>query len=172
MVKYPNIKLSTSLGFLHINGGAVTWNSPRGGYVEPSDLLEGCQYLLNLETGVMVECDAFGVPLEAAPTPRKAPLQPHKTTKHGTPSRYWWMAVLRAIEDLGGEAHRKDILEQVAQNNRRPMLATNAKASATTALTNTSCNDLTIVSDKIYAITPQGREFLAQNLAIYLEFNK
>lgn len=65
-IKYPNIKLSTTLGFLHVNGGAVTWDSPQGRYVDPSELREGHAYLLNVETGVMVECDSFGEPLETA----------------------------------------------------------------------------------------------------------
>lgn len=108
----------------------------------------------------------------AHPMRKETVLPPHKTTKHGTPSRYWWMAVLKALEDLGGEAHRLRILEQVEKNNRRSMLMANIKVSATTALTNTSCNDFTIAVDNIYAITPMGREFLAKNLAIYEEFNK
>lgn len=104
-----------------------------------------------------------------------APAQKDATskTKWGTPSRYWWIAVLKALEELGPDSHAIAILERVDRNNRRTSIKPESvKASATVALSNCVGQNYIERIKPYHTITDAGRSFLRKNLKVYQDFNK
>lgn len=55
MQRTGRIELRVVLGILHINGQAVTRTPAVGGYVQPCDLSEDCEFVIDLETAEAVQ---------------------------------------------------------------------------------------------------------------------
>ena len=51
------LEISSHLGFIHLDGKALTWGSLGGPYVSPSELKENSTYKIDTKTGIIIRKD-------------------------------------------------------------------------------------------------------------------